>query len=181
MKNNILRMTTSALLIAIGIIIPLFSPVKLHFPPASYTLASHVPIFLGMMISPSVAIAVTIGTTAGFFLSTSPIIALRAASHLIFVLIGSLYLKKRQTLLKSPIETRIFSFVIAIIHAICEVLVVAIFFFNGTLNEAIYQQGFLFYGILLVGAGTIIHSMIDFEIALILHKTLSKYSGVTFL
>ncbi|MEG2915982.1 MAG: hypothetical protein RR839_06035, partial [Oscillospiraceae bacterium] len=67
------NMVISALLCALGIVIPMFFP-KIVLPPASFTLASHVPIFIAMMLSPSIAVTVAIGTTFGFLLSGLPII-----------------------------------------------------------------------------------------------------------
>ena len=179
MKSQpVLRMTASAMFIAIGIIIPLFSPAKIFIPPAaSYTLASHVPIFLAMMISPWMGVAVAIGTTIGFFFSTPVIVALRAASHLVFVLIGGFYIQKRPKLLESPVKVRVYSFLIAILHAVCEVAVVSLFFFGGSMGELIYEQGFFYYVILLVGIGSAVHSMADFEIALFLNRVLSRQRG----
>lgn len=65
--NSVKRLTISALLIAMGIIIPMVMP-RITIGPASFTLASHVPVFIAMFISPVVAIAVSLGTGFGFFL-----------------------------------------------------------------------------------------------------------------
>ena len=65
--RSVQKLTTAALLIAIGIIIPMFSPLKILIEPASFTLASHVAVMLAMFISPGVAGAVAVGTTLGFF------------------------------------------------------------------------------------------------------------------
>ena len=46
MKSTIYRnLTITALLMALAIMIPIVMPLKVVIPPASYTLASHVPIF----------------------------------------------------------------------------------------------------------------------------------------
>lgn len=98
-KINTKAVVMSALLCALGIIIPMFSPIKLILEPASFTLASHVAIFIAMFISPSTAIFVTFGTTIGFLLGGFPIVVVaRAFSHLVFVSFGSLYLKKNKML-----------------------------------------------------------------------------------
>ena len=96
--NSVKRLTISALLIAMGIIIPMVMP-RITIGPASFTLASHVPVFIAMFISPVVAIAVSLGTGFGFFLSATPIIALRALSHLIFAVIGAVILQKHPEIL----------------------------------------------------------------------------------
>ena len=44
-KTNTFNLALTGMLIAVGIVIPLFSPVKINLEPASYTQASHVAIF----------------------------------------------------------------------------------------------------------------------------------------
>ena len=47
MNSSMYRnLTITALLMALAIMIPIMMPLKVVIPPASYTLASHVPIFL---------------------------------------------------------------------------------------------------------------------------------------
>lgn len=165
-KTNTLKWTLSGLLVAIGILIPLISPVRIMIEPASFTLASHVPIFFAMFLSPSIAASVAIGTTLGFLLAGFPIvITIRAFSHIVFALIGAYLLNKRPQILDGLAKSQLFSLLIGVIHAIAEVAVVAIFYYGGALPEANYTQGFFYAVILLVGAGTVIHSMIDFYIA----------------
>ncbi|MDR1953805.1 MAG: hypothetical protein LBQ21_04935 [Clostridiales Family XIII bacterium] len=167
------RLTAAALLIAIGILIPMVSPLKVVLEPASFTLASHVAIFLAMMIDPAVAIVVTIGTFIGFFLNFPLVIALRAASHIIFAIVGSFYLRAHSNTLTSLRKTHVFSFCIAVIHAVCEVAVVFGFYFNG--DMAAYTSVRMV--ILLIGLGSIVHSMVDFEIAYVIYRALRKQKG----
>ena len=134
MRLNIQKVCVSALLVAIGLMIPLFSPIRILLDPASFTLASHVPIFIAMIISPGTAAAVALGTTLGFFLSFPIVVAMRAATHLIFALIGAFYLQKVPDLLQHPLQTRLFSLVIGLIHAAAEVAVVIPFYFNNGIN-----------------------------------------------
>lgn len=171
---NIKKMTAAGLLIAIGILIPMIMPFKIMIEPASFTLASHVPIFIAMLISPGMAAAVAVGTTIGFFLSTPIVIAMRAATHLVFALLGSFYLQKRPVTLSSPVRVTLFSFVIGLIHAVCEVAVVTAFYFGGSMGEAFYTMGFVYTVVLLIGVGSVIHSMVDFAIALAVYKVLAK-------
>ena len=169
-KWTVQKTTAAALLIAIGILIPLISPVRFVLEPASFTLASHVAIFIAMMIDPAVAIVVALGTTLGFFLSFPLVVALRALSHLVFAILGSVYLKKFPDTLKSLKKIHIFSFFIALIHAACEMLVVFAFFFGGKIAGN-WSVGMI---LLLIGLGTVVHSMIDFEIAYFIYKPLSR-------
>jgi len=176
MKNQIIRkLTIAGMLIAIGLIIPMFSPIKIILEPASFTLASHVAIFIAMFFSPLMAVAVALGTTIGFFMGGFPIIiVLRASTHVIFAFIGAFYLHKVLKKEPSIIELRIFSFIIAIIHALGELMIVSVFYFGGNINPAYTEQGFISSVLLLVGLGTVIHSMVDFEIARLVILPLKK-------
>jgi niacin transporter len=179
-RSSIYQICTAALLIAIGVVIPLFSPIKVILEPASFTLASHVAIFVGMFISPGVAVAVSIGTTAGFFLGGfAPVIVLRAASHVVFAFIGAMYLQKyRNNILDYPIRSQLFSLVIGIIHTVCEIAVVTWFYVGGSMGVQYYQQGFIRSIVLLLGLGGLVHSMVDFAIALVIVKVLFKQSAI---
>jgi niacin transporter len=170
-----MKLTITGILIAIGLIIPMFSPVKILIEPASFTLASHVAIFIAMFISPAVAVSVAVGTTLGFLLGGFPIIIVfRAATHVIFALFGSLYIHKISKERLSVIKLRIFSFCIAAIHAVGELVVVSIFYFGGNISPAHIEHGFITSVLLLVGLGTVIHSMIDFEIAHVIILPIKK-------
>lgn len=177
-KNNVLSMTLAGLLCAIGIIIPMFAP-KIIIPPASYTLASHVAIFIAMFISPYVAIPVALITTLGFFIGGFPlIIVLRALSHIIFVVIGSFMLKNNKKQLSTTSGTILFGLLMGVIHAVCEVVVVSLFYWGGNVTEVYQQKGFFFSVILLVGVGTIVHSMIDFGISVLVWEPLQKVINI---
>ena len=179
MQINIHKLVISGLLIAIGLIIPIFSPIKIIIEPASFTLASHVAIFIAMFISPVVALSVAVGTTMGFFIGGfSIIIVLRAATHIVFAMIGSFYLRRISKDALSAINLRIISFFIAVIHALCELVVVSVFYFNGNVSPAYFEQGFPMAVLLLVGLGTVIHSMVDFEIAWLVQRPLSKLKHI---
>ncbi|MVO70305.1 hypothetical protein GOD95_02445 [Paeniclostridium sordellii] len=174
-KTNTKSIVLSALLCALGIIIPMFSPIKLILEPASFTLASHVPIFIAMFISPSTAIFVTLGATVGFLLGGFPIVVVfRALSHLIFVFIGSLYLKKHKNTIKSIKTSLVFSFIIGAIHALGEILVVLPFYFGNGLSSGYYEKGFITSVLMLVGIGTIIHSMLDFGLSVYIWNLMPK-------
>lgn len=183
--NSVKRLTISALLIAMGIIIPMVMP-RITIGPASFTLASHVPVFIAMFISPVVAIAVSLGTGFGFFLSATPIIALRALSHLIFAVIGAVILQKHQeilinkegkfTLLNGKLQ--LFNVGIGVIHSAAELVVVSVFYTMGNLPGTYYTAGFMYSIFLLMGVGGLIHSLVDFSIAYFLASTLSKHVDI---
>ena len=95
MNTNTKKLTITALLTAIAIMIPMVMPIKVIIGPASFTLASHVPIFLAMFLSPGIALVVALGATLGFFVAGFPIvIVMRALSHVAFALAGAYLLKK---------------------------------------------------------------------------------------
>lgn len=174
-KNQHLRhLTLTAILIALGILIPMVMPVKIIIGPASFTLASHVPVFIAMFISPAAAVAVALGTAFGFFLTFPFIIAFRALSHVVFALIGAIILQKRPQIVLSNYRFQFFNVFIGIIHVIVEVAVVSVFYFGGSMSAASYESGFIVTVLLLIGFGGFIHSMIDFTIAFWLSKQLSK-------
>ena len=183
--NSVKRLTISALLIAMWIIIPIVMP-RITIGPASFTLASHVPVFIAMFISPVVAIAVSLGTGFGFFLSATPIIALRALSHLIFAVIGAVILQKHPeilinkegkfTLLNGKLQ--LFNVGIGVIHSAAELVVVSVFYTMGNLPGTYYTAGFMYSIFLLMGVGGLIHSLVDFSIAYFLASTLSKHVDI---
>ena len=170
------NLALTGMLIAVGIVIPLFSPVKIILEPASFTLASHVAIFIAMFISPAMAVAVSLGTTLGFFLAGFPLtVVLRALTHVIFALAGAIYLKKHDNAPIQSVRSSLgFSFVIGVLHAFCEVLVVLPFYLNGSMPQANYEKGFFVSIFLLVGVGSVIHSMVDMCISIWLYKPISS-------
>ena len=183
-KNSVRHLTISALLIGMGIIIPLVMP-KIMIPPASFTLASHVPLFLAMFFSPGVAVAVALGTTFGFFLSTLVIIALRALSHIIFAVVGAWYLQKKPGIVLKDGKFTLanwkfqgFNFVIGVIHSIAEMLVVSAFYFMGNMPDTYYSEGYFYTVFILMGIGGLIHSLVDYNIAYFVAGTLSKYFDI---
>jgi niacin transporter len=170
-RISVQKIVLVALLIAIGVIIPLFSPLKLVLNPASFTLASHVPIFIAVFISPAATLAVVIGTTLGFLIGGFPlVVVMRAASHVLFALLGSCYLQYNPQVLSSFLKTQFFSFVIGVIHAWGEVTVVCFFYMSGDAVGTYYTIGTV---LLFVGLGSLVHSMVDFAIALAAFKLLT--------
>jgi niacin transporter len=174
-KFSTFKLAITGLLIAVGIVIPLFSPVKIPLGPfGSFTLASHVTIFIAMFISPATAVAVAVGTAIGFFAAFPLVIGLRAATHVIFAFLGAWYLQKVPRIVHSHLALRGFSFVIALIHAAAEVLVVSALFFGGRIGG----QGYIETVLLSVGLVTVVHSMVDFEIAGVVRLALRKIEGL---
>jgi hypothetical protein len=176
LRKRIYSITVAALLCAIGILIPIFSPVKILLEPASFTLASHVAIFIAMFISPITAVFVALGTTLGFFFAGifPPVVIARAASHVVFATIGAIIIKRNPAIIDSFKKSTVLALGLSLIHAVCEVLVVLPFYFFNLMSAANYNKGFFISVILLVGVGTIVHSMIDFYIAYAIWRPIKK-------
>lgn len=155
-RDKVRKMMITALLIAISIIIPTqFGFLKIIVGPFTATIASHVPMFLSMLISPSVAIFVGLGSALGFFITAPLVVAARAAMHIVVGFIGALIINKQRNLKKAIIFT-------APIHGILEGLIVIPFGFS------IYEF------IVIVAIGTILHHFVDGAISYSLANALAK-------
>ena len=172
--NKLATIAIAGLLCAIGIIIPTFSPVKIVLEPASFTLASHVALFMAMFISPSVALAVEAGTTLGFVLAGfAPVVVLRAASQVLFVVLGALWLARHPGGVSSPGRMFLFGLATGAVHGVCEADVVTLFWFSGAVSGS-----FLTVVVGLVGFGTLVHSMVDLAIALAIWAPVSRTARI---
>lgn len=161
-RLRIRNLTLSAILTAFGILIPIIMPVKLVLGPASFTLASHVPLFMAIFISPAVAVSVALGTAAGFFLSGfGPIIVARALTHVIFALVGALLIKKHPQLLKKPRHIFLLALGLNALHGLFEFGAVIGLTWTDQLSSA-----YLYSMLGLIGLGSMVHGMIDFYLAL---------------
>ncbi|MBS3985510.1 MAG: hypothetical protein KGZ66_07880 [Selenomonadales bacterium] len=150
-----------ALLTAISLLIPLAFRgfLQIVIPPFSATLGSHVAVMLAMFVSPSVAAAVGIGSTLGFLITLTPVIAARASIHIVFGVLGALLYQRGAK------PWQVFA-VTAPVHALGEALVVIPFGY--TLQAAL----------VLVGVGTLLHHVVDAVIALSLYHSLRR-AGVS--
>lgn len=143
------------LLTALALIIPLsFGGVLgITIPPFSATLASHVPVMLGMLVSPLVAFMVAAGSALGFLIKLGPVIGARAAMHIIFAVMGAIMIKRGFSYHTTLLAT-------LPVHALSEALIVLLFGF--TLQKA---------G-LVVGIGTALHHGADSLIALAVYASI---------
>lgn len=176
-SKSLYHLTLAGVLCAIGIIIPMFSPVKITLDPMSFTLASHVAIFLALFISPSVGVAVSLGTTLGFFLGGFPLpVVLRALTHVIWAGLGAAYLCQHPALIdfKQEVPARgvklvAFGAALSVIHALAEVCVCVPVYFGQGLSGAELVRIIL----LLVFVGSFVHSMVDYAISLLIWRPAS--------
>lgn len=157
-NNKVKELVLASLLTAFAIIIPLqFAFLKVIIPPFTATIASHVPMFLAMLISPMVAVVVGIGSALGFvFSGMGPVVVARAATHIIVGLIGAKIIQKDRKFKKAILIT-------GPIHGLLEAIVVIPFI------------GFDVYQLLVVtGVGTFIHHYVDGTISFFLAKQVAK-------
>ena len=172
-KRKIQMMSITAMLIALGVLIPMYSPVKIILEPMSFTLGSHIAIMIAMFVSPLRALGVALGTTAGFYLAgfTLPVV-LRALTHVIWAYAGALYLKKHPDLFRSPAKTFVFNLAAALVHALLEVLIVMPLYTG-------YDASQLFYLLfVLVGIGSVVHSTVDFVLSLAVWKAVTASASI---
>ena len=149
-----------ALLTALSLLIPLAfgNYLRVYVPPFSATLASHVPVMVAMLVSPTVAALVGLGSAAGFLVVLGPIVAARALVHVVVGVVGAYLVNRNHSFATALLVT-------APIHALGEVLVVLPFGF------ATYDAW------MLVGVGTLLHHSADAVISLAVAGSL-KLAGV---
>lgn len=179
-NRSVLRLAVAALLCAVGIMIPMVMPIKVYLPPMSFTLASHVAIFLAMCISPMTALAVSVGTTIGFVFSGLPVdVWLRALSHVVWAVGGAGWLKQHPDTFHRGWSNGLFCLVLALVHAALELLVIVGLYLGGLagMAEKFAQGGFTAI-LLLVGLGTLVHSCVDYGISLLVWRPLCKVNSV---
>lgn len=166
MRNKTKEITLTALLTALAIVIPLIMPVKVTMPPFTATLASHTPLIIAMFVSPVAAAFAAIGSAIGFFFAMSPIVAVRAATHVFFTVAGAYMIRKKS----NPVLTVLITLVLHTITDMATVYLAAEFFHMGALlgkNSMGYVQAW-------IGIGTSVHHLVDFVIALLILKPLAK-------
>jgi niacin transporter len=164
--KDVRKLTYAALLTAWAIIIPfVFGFMSVQVGPFSATLTAHVPMFLSMFLGPGAAVMTGLGSALGFALTKGPIIGGRALMHALVGLLGAVLLKKNVSFSKVV-------FITAPLHGILEALVVVGFISIGMVPK--YAGSLVYYIIMLVGVGTILHHFVDGIISFVLAKSLSK-------
>lgn len=162
-SKKIRNLTLAAMLTALTIIIPIvFTPLRVVLGPYTATITAHVPVIISMFISAPIAAFVALCSGIGFFISSTPIVALRAASHVFFAIAGAYMIYKKRNIFVTVIAT-------ALIHAIAETLIVYIGCLMGAV--ATNEFGLGFYTVVTF-AGTALHHCVDFVIAFLGLKVL---------
>lgn len=157
------KLTITALLTALAIVIPFAVFFKVVIPPFTATLGSHVPMFISMLFGPEVAIMVGLGSGFGFFLCLGPLVGARAYMHVLVGVLGA-------TLIKKGISFGKVSIITAPLHGLLEVIVVMPFI------------GFDVYNLLVItGIGTVLHHFADAFISYLIVNILQKTKRVSFI
>ncbi|MGL5151521.1 MAG: ECF transporter S component [Clostridium sp.] len=156
MREKTKQMIYAALLTAIAIIIPIqFSFLSIQIPPFSATLLAHLPMFIAMVISPSAAITVGVGSAVGFMFAFPPVVPARALTHILVGYVGAKIINKKKNYLLASIIT-------APLHGLAEAIVVIPFI------------GFDLYTLAIVtGVGTILHHAFDATVTGVLLKSIA--------
>lgn len=162
-NNKIKSIVIAGILTAFSLIIPLF-PFRLPLPqPFSVTLAAHVPTLVAMFFSPWVAACTVIGSVVGFLISLGPIVAIRAASHIIFAVAGAYMLRKK-------VNTYLVFVICAVLHGLGEA--VSVYIFGPMLGFS--DSTSLTYLLETVFGITIFHHAVDCAITVVLMIALEK-------
>ena len=170
--SRLQKLVIAALLCAIGILIPVISPIKITLDPMSFTLGSHVAIFVAMFVSPAVALCVELGTTVGFVLAGfPPAVVRRALVQVFFVVIGAYWLQKKPDTLNHWGSMSLFVLATGLLHGAAEALISTWFYFGGSIDQS---KGFFETIILLVGVGTLAHHIVDFVISYIIWRPVCR-------
>lgn len=137
------ELTIGAVLTALSIMIPIaFGGVLgVVIPPFSATLTAHVPEMLAMLVSPTAAVMVGLGSALGFLLKLGPVVAARALTHAAWGAMGAILIRRGMNFNKVL-------FIVLPVHAILEGLIVLPF------GVGTYMAG-------VVALGTVAHHTVD--------------------
>lgn len=149
------ELALGGLFTAFSLLIPLvLGPyLRIVAGPFSATLASHVPLFLGTLISPMAATMVGAASAFGFLVTAGPVIAARALSHIAVGLVAALLIRQGKPYYLALLAA-------LPVHAGLEALVVIPFGFS------VYDWG------VVVGIGTALHHLVDGALAAMIARIL---------
>lgn len=166
MNKKTRELTLAALLTALSLLIT-YSPIKLNLIFFTLTPGAHVPTMLAAFTSPWVVIMTVIGSCIGFLTAlpapSSILVAIRAATHLIFALWGIRKIKE------GKMNMFLVILITALLHATAEGI--AVFFLTPVIinvdTTALTAAAIAFFG-------TFTHHFIDCAITAPILAALSK-------
>jgi len=163
---NTKKLTITALLTALAIVIPMIMPIKVVLPPFSATLAAHTPLIIAMFISPLAAVITSLGSGLGFLVTLGPVVAARAAMHVILSVAGALMIRKNRNNFLVFIVT-------VILHSLSDMATVWII--DELFVTANILKGQAMGAVqALLGLGTAVHHLVDYAIAMVVVIPVSK-------
>ncbi len=160
------KLTITALLTALSVIIPMIMPVKVVLPPFSATLAAHTPLIIAMFISPMAALITSIGSGLGFLVTLGPVVAARAAMHVIFAVAGAVMIQKHS----NPFWTLLVTLVLHSLSDMATVWVIDALFVSADILKGQAMGAVQ----ALLGLGTAAHHLVDYAIAMAVVIPVSK-------
>lgn len=166
MKVKTKDIVIAALLTALAIIIPMIMPLKVIMPPFTATLASHTPIIIAMFVSPLAALITSLGSALGFLMSLGPVVSARAATHVVFAVVGAYMIKRHANIYITILVT-------LVLHAISDMAIVFILA-EGFGMADILKGNTMYIVQTTIGVGTAIHHVVDFLVAYVIMIPLSK-------
>ena len=162
----------AAVLTGLSIALPYFMPTIIIPPDMSVTLLSHTTVFIAMFINPVTAILTCLGTLLAFVIKV-PYVAvwIRAASHMVFAVIGSFVMYKWKKGYRG-VSFYALCGIVTLIHMVAEIL-------SAMLAIAVGAKGAppeitFRYVVVVVGLVTVAHSLFDYTFAVLIYNTLSQ-------
>ena len=161
-KTNTKKLVVSALLVGLSVVIPYISLPVVPIPEFSVTLFAHVAILVAMFMGIKTALLTGLGSVLGFYLKGVPlVVVMRAASHLIFLILGALMIKK---FYGKKWKVALICVITGLVHALFEALIVAFWFKTASVANT-FTIGFpVFFA----------HHTFDFIMSFIIYTALSK-------
>lgn len=152
MNKKTRELVLAAILTALSIIIT-YSPLKIPVPYTTVTLGSHIPTMISMFISPWVILMTVIGNCIGYAMVIPPpstiIVVARAATHLIFALIG------HKMIFSKKVNIYLIVLITGILHTLAEGVA------SYLLTPLFFPENAGLYAAYVVVAGTFVHHLAD--------------------
>ena len=157
----------AAVLTGLSILFPLYLP-TIDIGITSVTPFSHLAIMLAMFINPIVAVLTCAGALGAFFIKgVNPTILVRAGSHIVFALAGSLIMYKRKGYKGVSFYT--VCGIVTLLHAVFEMLSALVAIKVGAPGTISARNILIVLGLI-----TAAHSIFDYSFAVLIYNTLSQ-------
>lgn len=156
------KLVVSALLVGLSVVIPYLSLPVVPMPEFSVTLFAHLAIIIAMFMGVEVAVFAGLGSALGFYLKGVPlVVVMRAASHIIFLVVGALMLKKMHG---KKWHVVLIGIITGVVHALAEAVIVAFWFKSSSISNTFMIGVPIFF----------LHHAFDYAMAVLVYIALSK-------